>query len=278
MMMRRPVKFLTTLLTAALATACNGLPFHPAREITRTPASVGLAYEDLFLDAADGERIAAWFVPAAPGPRPERAGTLLFFHGNAGNLSHRVESIGIFHALGLDVFIIDYRGFGRSTGKPSVQGTLLDARVAWNWLRDKGCRPEDVVIFGRSLGGGVAADLAAERRPAALILESTFPCLEAVARDLFPNLPVGLFLPQDYDTPARLADLRAPLLVVHSPDDELIRFRLGRALYDGYSGPKMFLHIRGSHNSGYRESGKTYTDGLRDFLARVRRGWGGAIE
>jgi fermentation-respiration switch protein FrsA (DUF1100 family) len=268
--MRNPLKLFAALLLTILTAACDGLPFHPVREITLTPAAAGLPYEDLFLDTADGERVAAWFIPAASGPRPDRAGTLLFFHGNAGNLSHRLESIGVFHDLGLNTLIIDYRGFGRSTGKPSVQGTLRDARAAWNWLRErKGCRPEDLVIFGRSLGGAVAADLAAELHPAALILESTFTSLHAVGKDLFPYLPVGLFLPQDYDTPARLAGLRTPLLVVHSPDDELVDFRLGRSLYEGYSGPRTFLQIRGSHNSGFRESGTLYTDGLRDFLRGV---------
>jgi fermentation-respiration switch protein FrsA (DUF1100 family) len=272
--MKSPVTLFAMLFAAVATTsACTGLPFHPVKEVTRTPAAIGLAYEDLLLDTADGERIAAWFIPAAAGPRPQRAGTLLFFHGNAGNMSHRLESIRIFHELGLDTFIIDYRGFGGSTGKASVKGTLQDARAAWDWLREhKGRSPEDLVIFGRSLGGGVAADLAAEVRPSALILESTFTSLYDVAKDWFPNLPVGLFLPQDYDTPGRLAGLRVPLLTAHSPEDEVVSFRLGKALYESYSGPKTFLKMRGSHNNGFRESGTAYTDALRVFLRRAQTG------
>jgi fermentation-respiration switch protein FrsA (DUF1100 family) len=276
--MKNPAKLFATLLAAVATSSCTGLPFHPVKEVTLTPAAIGLAYEDMLLDTADGERIAAWFIPAATGPRPHRAGTLLFFHGNAGNMSHRLESIRIFHDLGLDTFIIDYRGFGGSTGRASVKGTLQDARAAWGWLREhKGRRPEDLVIFGRSLGGGVAADLAAEVRPSALILESTFTSLYDVAKDLFPHLPVGLFLPQDYDTPARLAGLRVPLLVAHSPEDDVVNFRLGKALYEGYSGPKTFLEMQGSHNDGFRESGNSYTDSLRDFLRRVQSDRGECI-
>ena len=200
---------------------------------------------------------------------PGHGKTLLFFHGNAGNLSHRLESLALFNRLGLSVFIIDYRGFGNSDGKPSVDGTVRDAGAAWDWLARQGTAPENIVIFGRSLGGGVAAALAAERQAGGLILESTFTCLEDVAAGMFPWLPVGLFIPQDYDTAARLASVRCPVLFVHSPDDEVVPYRLGRALYEGHGGPKSWLAISGPHNYGYLLSGAVYTDGLAAYLSGI---------
>jgi fermentation-respiration switch protein FrsA (DUF1100 family) len=274
MSMRTLLKWLAVLITAGLTSGCESLPFYPVRELVATPTDVGLHYEEVRFATEDGERIAGWFIPAPQGQSPDRAKTLLFFHGNAGNISHRLPSIEIFRQLGLNVFIIDYRGFGHSTGSPSVQGTLLDARAAWHWLRqEKGCHADDVVIFGRSLGGGVAADLAAEVQPAALILESTFTSLYAVGKALFPYLPMRLFFPQDYDVLARLEKLRSPLLVVHSRKDEVIPFRLGESLFQSYTGPKAFLEIRGRHNSGYLEDREVYESGLRNFLNRLRTDW-----
>lgn len=277
--MRRTLRWLAALL-ATVFTGCSSLPFHPDRTITLTPDAVGLPYIDVTLATADGVSIAAWYLPRSGAGQertetaalPGRGKTLLFFHGNAGNLSHRLESLALFHKLGLSVFIIDYRGFGNSGGKPSVNGTALDAAAAWDWLIQKrGVAPRDVIIFGRSLGGGVAAALAAEREAGGLILESTFTCLEDVAAGMFPWLPVGLFIPQDYDSAARLASARCPVLFVHSPDDEVVPYRLGRALYEGYAGPKTWLEIRGPHNSGYLQSGSGYTDGLASYLRDLSR-------
>lgn len=265
--MRNFFTMLALFVVAGVTSGCEGLPFFPVKEMSATPADAGLRYENVRIETQDGERIAGWFIPASEGQKRARAGTLLFFHGNAGNISHRLVSIDIFHQFGLDVFIIDYRGFGQSTGKPSVQGTLVDARAAWNWLRtSKGCKPEDVIIFGRSMGGGVAADLAAEVQPAALILESTFTNLHAVAKNMYPYLPVGLFLPADYDSIARLRELRSPFLVVHSREDELIPFHLGEALFAAGSAPKAFLEIHGPHNGGYLRDREAYEAGLMRFL------------
>lgn len=265
--MRRLRNLFLTLL-AALVGGCAGVPFYPVKEVDKTPAEVDLPYEDVRITTAGGERLAGWFIPPPAGNSGPGGGrALLFFHGNAGNISHRLESLLIFHKLGLAQLIIDYRGFGQSSGKPSVEGTKKDAKASWEWLlREKGYAPEQVVVFGRSLGGGVAASLAVEAKPGGLILESTFTSLEAVAKDMYPLLPVGLLLPQDYPTPANLEKIRIPLLVVHSPDDRLVSYSQGRALYENYKGPKRFLEIRGAHNSGFLESYAVYTQGLGEFL------------
>ena len=281
-MMLRPLKKFSAFVAISVSTCVvlstalfggrEGLPFHPVKEIVATPSALGMRYDDIRVRTDDGETLSGWFVPAAEDGNGPGAGlTVLFFHGNAGNISHRLESIAIFNGLGLDVLIIDYRGFGQSTGKPSVDGTVRDAEAAWRWLTvEKGVASDRIVIFGRSLGGGVAAALAATAQSRALILESTFTSLRDVAKDMFPWAPVRLFLPQDFDSPAALAKVRVPLLVVHSPDDEVVSFRFGQSLFDGYNGPKRFMQLHGSHNAGFLESRNRYVREMADFLVSLR--------
>jgi len=252
---------------------CTGLVFHPSKRIVATPEAIGLSYEDVRIRTEDGETIAGWFLPAPPANAargaslPAEGRTLLFLHGNAGNISHRLDSLDYFHRLGFAILIISYRGYGESTGKPSVKGTLLDARAAWGWLlAQKGIRPESIVIFGRSLGGAVAAGLAGAVAPGALIMESSFTRLYDVGKSLYPFMPVSLFLSQDYDSVRSLSGGTFPLLIVHSPDDEIVPYALSESIYNAYSGPKQFLRIRGSHNAGFHTDRTRYLAGLESFL------------
>jgi fermentation-respiration switch protein FrsA (DUF1100 family) len=236
--------------------------YFPVRQVSRSPAAVGLDYEEVALVTADGLTLSAWFVPAE-----QRRGVLLFCHGNAGNISHRLDSIRIFHQIGLDVLIFDYRGYGQSDGNPSEQGTYLDVEAAWSYLvTQRQVDPGDVVLFGRSLGGPVAAWLAQEHNPGALILESTFTSAPDLGAKLYPYVPVRLLLRYKYNTLSYLSEVRCPVLVVHSRDDELIPFQHGVDLYEAAPGPKSFLEIRGPHNEGFIVSGKLYQDGLEDAL------------
>ena len=256
-----------TLLIIGLRGFVGAMVFHPGKSIAATPAAFDLPYEEVRISTSDGESLGAWFIPGPKGQNPGSGLTLLFFHGNAGNISHRLDSVAVFHQLGLDVLIVDYRGYGQSTGRPSVDGTLLDAEAAWEWLRlHKGLTPDRLVLFGRSLGGGPASYLAARLKPRGLILESTFTSLHDVAKDMFPEFLVSLLLRQDYDVRARLSGLRLPLLVAHSPDDETVPYALGRELYENYAGSKSFLALRGSHNTGYRTDREMYIRGLASFL------------
>ncbi len=244
----------------------DALVFHPTAEIPLTPADAGWVYEDLTLATSDGVNINAWFVPVE-----NARGVVLFCHGNAGNIGHRLDSIRIFRDLGLSVLIFDYRGFGRSEGRPSETGTYLDVRAAWEFLvGEKGVEPQRIVIFGRSLGGTVAAQLAAylgqEKTPGALILESTFTSLPDMAARLYPYLPVRWLAKYSYNSLGRMSDVHAPVLVVHSPGDEIVPYAHGQALYAAAPEPKMFLEISGGHNSGFLASGEVYLDGLRSFL------------
>ena len=236
----------------------------PGRELTATPADLGLAFEEVSLTTADGVRLHGWFVPA-PGART----TLLFLHGNAGNISHRLDSIAIFHELGLDTLIIDYRGYGRSEGRPSEAGTYRDAAAAWEHLvRERGVDPRRIVVFGRSLGGAVAARLAAERPAAALIIESCFSSALDMARALYPWLPARLITRLDYPVAADVARGGRPLLVVHSRDDEIIPFAMGEAIYRAARGPRELLELRGDHNGGFLRDRTRYRDALGAFIAR----------
>ena len=241
----------------------------PGRALDATPADIGLQYEDVGIDTADGERLHGWHVPAA-----SSRGTLLFLHGNAGNISHRLESIQIFNRLGLDVLIIDYRGYGQSTGRPSERGTYRDARAAWDYLvGGRGLAPGRIVIFGRSLGGAVgawlASQLSVEQQPAATIIESTFSSGADMARRLYPVYPARLLTRLRFPVTDYTASLNCPVLVVHSRDDEIIPFEMGRAIYAAAPQPKDFIELRGDHNAGFWISREQYAASLDAFLSKI---------
>ncbi|MDZ7839714.1 MAG: alpha/beta hydrolase [Gammaproteobacteria bacterium] len=241
------------------------LPTTPGREWAATPANIGLAYEDLRIRTDDGVELSAWLVPADPD-----RGLLLFFHGNAGNISHRLESIEIFHRLGLSVLIVDYRGYGRSEGRPSERGTYRDAAAVWQFSTGNLGRPADeIVVFGRSLGAAIAAQLADTTAvpPAALIIESPFTSVPDMAQRVYPFLPARWLTRFDYPTRDYVAAAGCPVLVVHSEDDEIIPVDLGREVFAAAPEPKRFLSLAGGHNTGFLESAGVYTRGIDAFLS-----------
>jgi uncharacterized protein len=250
---------------AALLYGLQGrLLYLPTTPHDGSPADVGLEYEEVHFRAEDEVALHGWWVPAA-GARA----SLLFMHGNAGNISHRLHSIRLFHELGLNVFIFDYRGYGASGGRPGEQGTYRDARAAWSTLLARGATPQRCIVFGRSLGGAVAAALASEVEAAALIVESTFTSLPDLAANLYPWLPARALARIHYDTRSRLGQRRCPLLIVHSTEDELIPYSHALALHAAANAPKSLLTIRGSHADGFLASGDGYREGLAEFLRTV---------
>jgi fermentation-respiration switch protein FrsA (DUF1100 family) len=262
---------MTALLLAMLLLMVNGwlflqqpaMIFFPSRIIESTPTDWGLAYEEVDLTGTDGVRLHGWYLPYNHSTR-----TLLFLHGNGGNISHRGESLRIFHRLGLNVLIIDYRGYGRSEGSPSENGLYQDSRSAWRYLTvQRGIKPQDIVIFGRSLGGAVAAELAAEVQPAALIIESSFSSTRDVAKKIFPLLSRLSYLRYDFDAAAAIKQVHSPILVLHSPQDEIIPYELGEKLYLAANAPKVFQQLRGDHNTGFLQSRPGYEQGLRNYLS-----------
>jgi len=240
-------------------------PDIPSRKLTASPSDIGLEYESLSIATGDGAIIHGWFVPAKQG-----RGTLLFFHGNAGNISHRLDSLKIFHDLGLSTLIIDYRGYGNSHGTITEQGTYFDAEAAWSHLTESRKIPaQEIVVFGRSLGAAIGAYIAARKKPAALILESAFTSVPDMAARLYPVFPVRLLSRFEYNTEKALVSVTSPVLIIHSPDDEIIPYENGQILYNSAREPKHFLAIRGGHNEGFLVSGRTYTDGIGGFIGEI---------
>jgi uncharacterized protein len=242
----------------------DSMLYFPERELWTTPKSAGLTYEDVTLKTIDGVKLSAWYIPA-----DNEQGVLLFCHGNAGNISHRLDSLKIFHSLNLSVLIFDYRGYGKSEGKPTEQGTYLDAEAAWEYLiQDKKKSPDHIILFGRSLGAAVASEIAKRKNPGALIVESAFTSAPDLGQSLYPWLPVRLLSKYHYPTKENLSVLSCPKLIIHSPEDEIIPFEHGQRLYEQASQPKEFLSIRGGHNEGFLTSGKIYTEGIKLFLEK----------
>ncbi len=239
------------------------LPNVPGRALTMTPADARMDYEDVSIETSDGVTLHGWFI-AGRAPR-----VLLFFHGNAGNISHRLDSIRQFRNLELSVFIIDYRGYGQSEGRTTESGIYRDADAAWRYLTEtRGVRPGDVVIFGRSLGGSVAARLAAQQHPLALIVESSFTSVPDIAQELYPWLPARWLSRLSHATRDYVRDVQCPVLVVHSRDDEIIPFHHGQAIFAAAPEPRTLLTLRGSHNDAYLRD-EAYIEGVWAFLAGV---------
>lgn len=228
------------------------LVFLPAidRDFRASPADMGLPFTPLKLTTADGESLDGWFVPAST--KRAARGLVVFFHGNAGSITHRLDYLRMFHDLGMATLIIDYRGYGLSSGSPSEQGTYLDADAAWLYATQALGFPADrIVLFGESLGGGVAAQLAAKQRPAALVLASTFTSVPDMGADLYPMLPIRLLAHIRYETLAKLPQISCPVLVIHSRNDDIIPATHGRRLFEAARPPKKFIEIEGGHNEGF---------------------------
>jgi pimeloyl-ACP methyl ester carboxylesterase len=262
---RNIIRALVLIAAALLAAGCiSRVLYQPSREVRHTPSDIRLDYEDVRFAAEDGVELSGWWVPSAQ-PR----GTVLFCHGNGGNISACLDSLLIIHRLGLNAFLFDYRGYGLSRGSPTEEGTYLDAEAAWNELvARRKIAPESIVIWGRSLGGAIAARTAAKHRAGILICESAFTSLQDLVRDRIGWVPSWAMGGYSYDTRAFLEKVDVPVLVIHSPDDEMIPYRHGKTLYDSIRGPKAFAVIRGSHNQGFIESETAYTSSIDDFIRK----------
>lgn len=229
-----------------------------------TPAQLRLPFEELRIMTADGEQLHGWFVPAA-----DARGSVLFLHGNAGSIVHRLDWLPLFQRLRLSALLVDYRGFGQSSGRPSEAGTHADAEAAWRHLTEtRGIPAARIVVMGESLGAAVAARLAARVDPAALVLHSAFTSAPDLAADLYPFLPARLLTRYAYDTLAAVRELRCPLLVAHSPGDEIVPLAHGRRLYEAASVPKQWLELAGGHNDGFIFMRDEWARRFEEFLQR----------
>ncbi len=236
----------------------------PSRTMRTIPAYFGLRYEVASFLTSDGVVLHGWFVPHDLAER-----VILFCHGNRGNISEYMETLVMFQSMGVAVFAFDYRGYGLSSGCPDEEGTYRDVEAAWTYLTERrGLDPSDIVVMGRSLGAAIASHLAARQTPRALILESTFTSLPAIAAEHHPHLPVGILSRYRYPVMENVARVDCPVLVIHSREDEVIPFAHAERLYETARGEKMLLTIVGNHYQGYLASGRLYRDGLNDFLRR----------
>jgi len=230
-----------------------------------TPMARGLMFERVTVQAEDGVLLAAWWIPA-PGGVAAR-GTVLLFHGNAGNMEHRIDYAVMFGGMGFNALLMDYRGYGESAGEPSEAGTYRDGAATWAWLTDlRGIQPSDIVLFGESMGGGVATWLAAQKRPRALILASTFTSVPDLGGEIYPWLPVRWISRIQYDNLANVRRVGVPLLIAHSPADEIIPYTHGRRLYAAANAPKSFLDLAGGHNEGFVFARAEWAEAARKFL------------
>ena len=259
----------------------------PMREVSYTPEELDLDFEDVVFQTDDGLRLNGWYIPAPlearrqkslrgsvqsessllTGPGSNSQFTVLFCHGNGGNIMHRLDSINFFSELGLSCFIFDYRGYGKSEGKTTEEGTYLDVMAAYGWLiREKKISPDDIIIFGRSLGGSIAAHLAAKVKAGSLVIESAFTSYADIGKKFYPYMPVRWFARFDYRTIDYVKDVRSPMMIIHSRNDEVVPFEFGLELYEEANEPKEFIEILGSHNDGFLVSSETYTRAWTKWL------------
>lgn len=239
-------------------------PNVPERELSGTPSDLRMDYEDVTIETSDGVSLHGWFI------RGFSDQVLLFFHGNAGNISHRLESIRQFRSLGLSVLIIDYRGYGQSDGRTNERGLYLDGDAAWRYLVDtRGYSPSNIVVFGRSLGGSVAAMIASRYSPAGLIIESSFTSIRDIASEIYPWLPVRWMARYDHPTRDLVSEVTCPVLVVHSRNDEIVPFHHGEGIFESAGSQRSFLSLFGSHNTAFLEDSDTYLQGVGTFLATL---------
>lgn len=235
--------------------------FFPDPILVGTPAEVSLEYEDAWFDAPDGVRLHGWYVPGSGST------TLLWFHGNAGNISHRLDHARLLHDhVGASLLMFDYRQFGRSAGTATERGVYADARGALAYLRSRPDAGDHLIYLGQSLGSAVAVDLATTDPPRGLILEAAFESLSAMAQTILPG-PLARALPSAFDSMRKIPTVAAPVLFIHGEHDEVVPFEQGRRLFAAARPPKSFFTVRGAgHNDPYLVGGDAYFRHIRNFI------------
>lgn len=241
--------------------------YFPTKTLELSPADLGWKFEEVSLTTADGVRVHGWYFPSS---ESDATRTILFLHGNAGNISHRFEKFDILRKLDAHILAIDYRGYGKSEGTPNEAGTYADAKAAYDYLLAKGISPRAIILYGESLGCAVAVELASKEVVGAMILESPFTSVAAIGQKMFPFIPVRLLVQNKYDTLSKIGQIKTPLLILHSPTDEIIPFAHARAVHDAANPPKKLVELKGTHNEGFLTTGESYYAAMEDFLKRLK--------
>ena len=264
--LKRLAKFAAVLLLLVLMLRWfeHKQTYHPSRSFHVTGAELGRPWEDVYFTTDDGVRLNAWFF-AANTNSPRRDLAVIVCHGNGGNISHR---LGLYDRLldaGVNVLAFDYRGYGRSGGRPSEAGTYRDAQAAFTWLKTKEFAATNIIIYGESLGGGIASELAVREPVGGLILQSTFTSVPDLGAELFPFLPVRTLGSIRYDTRRKLPDIRVPVLLLHSRADSLIRFHHAEQNFVAANEPRWLVELTGDHNDGIQDAA-SFARALETFL------------
>jgi uncharacterized protein len=262
-------------LAIALYFGQSNLVYMPSQALTETPATIGLKFEDIQITTKDNVNLDAWFVPAKDNDQIGK-GVILFCHGNGGNIGNRVSYLPIFRDLGLSTFLFDYRGYGKSEGKPTEAGTYADVEAAWQYLtQERKIPPKKIIIYGESLGGAIAAYIAQltsqdlKNNAGGLVLASTFTSISDRASELYPFLPIRLLSRFSYNSIERLPSIKIPVLIIHSTDDEIIPFHHSDRNFQAANQPKKLVKLRGDHNGGFLDSLENYRNGLNEFIQSI---------
>ncbi len=240
----------------------NSFVFYPEKRFYMVPEDWRLEYEDIVFEAEDRTRLHGWLFPLeGNGP------VILFFHGNAGNISHRLENVSFLLRQGLQVFIIDYRGYGKSDGKPSEMGIYMDGLAAYDFLvKQKHISPGRIVLFGRSLGAAAAVETALRREVKSLIIESAFTSTRGMARAIPLFWPFSFFIPIHYNNLEKIARVMVPKLIIHGEADGIVPISMGRKIHEVAQEPKFFMPLKGAgHNDTYIVGGKQYFRAFTEF-------------
>ncbi|MGH9721963.1 MAG: alpha/beta hydrolase [Bryobacteraceae bacterium] len=236
-------------------------PFRYPQGLWQLQNEIGAA--DVWLTAGDGAKLHGWWLPA-----PDARVATLFLHGNAGNVTHRIDHMRSIASAGSSILVIDYRGYGRSSGRPTESGLYADADAAYQYLLDQGHLPERIIVHGESLGSAVAVNLASRKRCAGVVLEAPFSSARAVAGRVLPLL--GPMLIHSFDSRSKIGRMNVPLLVMHGDRDEVIPYDLGRDLFDAANEPKSFWTLQGAgHNDLLDVAGESYRERLVQFYKAV---------
>lgn len=241
----------------------NYFVFSPQKTLDCDPGDFHLKWRDVFINAPDGNILHGWIFPV-----DSNAPFILFCHGNAGNISHRLDNIRLLTEMKLNALIFDYSGYGRSSGKPSEEGLYLDALAAFDYLvNEEKIRPENIILFGRSLGAAAAIDVATKRNPKSLIIESGFLSTRDMARHMPAFSILSPFLPADYNNIRKIPLVSVPKLIIHGTRDDIVPFSMGKKLFESANSPKYFYPINGAgHNDTYAVGGKEYVDVFKNFV------------
>lgn len=241
--------------------------FYPTDDFTVTPENYDLPYENIYLEIEENSEsinLHGWYFPSTDSANTK---AVLFCHGNAGNISHRLETAKYLHDLGVATFMFDYRGYGYSTGDPSETGVYQDAQLCFNWLvNTKNFKPENIIIFGRSLGGAVAIELAGQVNSGGLIVESSFTSVGDLGQKMFPLFPIKTLIRYSFNSLEKIKDVKAPTLITHSPGDKMIPISMGEKLFDAANEPKQFIRLSGGHNSRTYFDDQAYKEALEKLL------------